>query len=174
MIEIISGFLQRNLIVLLAVVLVPMKIGILRLCRDDEAEKAAFLAIPEDLVYVSIGLVLGDFATAGGAFRRRFAHSGHLPMDLAVTFMAGMFVAVGVHVLAKWTNDNVRSWRAASNVRFRTNLGNPMQGDLPLEPADANVRLIQTRHIALSSLLYLAQLFLTIRWLAWIANVLAT
>lgn len=172
-IESISGFLQRNLIVLLAVVLVPMKLGILRLCGDGEAQRSAFLSIPEDLVYVSLGLVLGDFATSGGAFRHWFAGSPHVPMDLAVTVMAGVIVAIGVHVLSKWTNDNIRSWRAASHVRFRPGLSNPLQGDLPLEPTDSNVRLIQTRHMALASVLYLLQLFVTVRWLAWIAGVLA-
>lgn len=173
MIESISGFLQHNLIVLLAVVLVPMKLGILRLCGDGEAQRSAFLSIPEDLVYVSLGLLLGDFATSGGAFRRWFAGSSHVPMDLAVTVGIGVFVAICVHVLAKWTNDNVRSWQAASNVRLRSASSNPLQGELELQPADVNIRLIQTRHITLASFLYLIQIVLTIRWLAWIAKVLA-
>jgi len=173
MIESISGFLQRNLIVLLAVVLVPMKMGILRLCGDTEAQRAAFQSIPEDLVYVSLGLVLGDFATSGGAFRHWFAGSPHLPMDLAVVVMLGVGVAISVHVLSKWTNDSIRTWRAASNVRFTSDPVNPIQGYLPLQPADTNIRLIQTRQIAKASTLYLLQLLITIRWLAWIARVLA-
>jgi hypothetical protein len=174
MIESVSGFLQHNLIVLLAVVLVPMKFVILRLCSDTEAQRAAFLSVPEDLVYVSLGLLLGDFATSGGAFRRWFSHDPkHVPMDLAVTVMVGVGVAIGVHVLAKWTNDNVRTWRAASHVRLRSGQADPLQGELNLEPADSNVRLIQTRHIALASLLFAVQLGITIRWLAWIARVLA-
>src|SRR6185437_8359316 len=142
MIDTVSGFLQHNLIVLLAVVLVPMKLGILRLCGDGEAQRSAFLSIPEDLVYVSLGLVLGDLATSGGAFRRWFAHSSHATMDLAVTIMLGVVVAIGVHVLAKWTNDNVRSWRAASNIRLHPR-SHPDQTELKLESADTNVRLIQ-------------------------------
>jgi len=173
MIEIVSGFLQHNLIVLLAVVLVPMKLGILRLCGDGEAMRAALLSIPEDLVYVSLGLVLGDFTSSGGAFRHRFAGSPHIPMDLAVTVGIGMFVAIFVHVLAKWTADSMKTWRAASNVRQRSSFTSPLQAELPLEPADTNVRLIQIRQIALVSFLYLIQLLMTVRWLAWIASVLA-
>lgn len=173
MIEIVSGFLQRNLIVLLAIVLVPMKLGILRLCGDTEAQRAAFISIPEDLVYVSLGLVLGDFATSGGAFRRWFGGSPHLPMDMAVTVGIGIFVAIAVHVLAKWTNDNILGWRAASAVRLRSGSPTPLQGELELRPADKNVRLIQIRNLALASMLYLLQLGITIRWLAWIAKVLA-
>jgi hypothetical protein len=174
MIESIGGFLQRNLIVLLAVVLVPMKLVILRLCGDGEAQRAAFLSIPEDLVYVSLGLVLGDFATAGGAFRRHFGHSPHLPMDMVVTVMFGLGVAVGVHVLAKWTNDHVNSWRAASNVRLRGSSPIPFQAELELHPADSNIRMIQVRHVALASMLFLLQLVAIIKWIVWIARVLAS
>lgn len=173
MIESISGFLQRNLIVLLAVVLVPMKLGVLRLCGDDEAQRGALLSIPEDLVYVSLGLVLGDFATAQGAFRHYFSRSSHMTMNLAVTVMIGVLVAIGVHVLAKWTNDQMRGWQAASNVRLRSGVPDPLQRELDFAPSDSNIRLIQIRHLALASMLYLLQLCFTIRWIAWIANVLA-
>ena len=174
MIETVGGFLQHNLIVLLAIVLVPMKIGILRLCGDNEAGRAAFLSIPEDLVYVSLGLILGDFSTSGGAFHRWFSHSSHIPMNLAVTVAIGVAVAIVVHVLAKWTNENLKTWRAASNIRPRANPNsNPLQIELNLEDSDMNVRLIQTRHIALASILYMIQIGITIRWIAWIAKVLA-
>jgi len=172
MIESFSGFLQHNLIVLLAVVLVPMKLGILRLVGDGDAQKVAFLSIPEDLVYVSLGLVLGDFATSGGAFRKHFATSSHVPMDLFVTIMIGVIVAITIHVLAKWANDQVESWRAASGARMRVMSSNPLQGELGLEPADSSIRMIQVRHISLVSILYLLQLAVAIRWLAWIASVL--
>jgi hypothetical protein len=94
-------------------------------------------------------------------------------MDLAVVVMLGVGVAISVHVLSKWTNDSIRTWRAASNVRFTSDPVNPIQGYLPLQPADTNIRLIQTRQIAKASTLYLLQLLITIRWLAWIARVLA-
>lgn len=173
MIEAIGGFLQHNLIVLLAVILVPMKLGILRLCGDGEAQRVAWLSIPEDLVYVSLGLVLGDFATSGGAFRRHFITSAHLQMNLLVTVMAGVFVAIIIHVFAKWTNDQVKSWRAASQARLRITTANPLQGELGLQPADSNIRTIQLRHIALAAILYLSQLVVAIKWLSWIAGVLA-
>ncbi|HZL29045.1 MAG TPA: hypothetical protein VFC39_21140 [Acidobacteriaceae bacterium] len=173
MIESLGGFLQHNLIVLLAVVLVPMKFGILRLCGDKDAQKVALVSIPEDLVYVSLGLILGDFATAGGAFHKYFKSSQHLTMNLFVTVLIGMFVAIAIHVLAKWTNDNINNWRAAAHVRIRAGISDPAQQDLPLAPGDENIRMIQTRHITLAAILYLFQLGLAIRWLAWIASVLA-
>jgi hypothetical protein len=172
-IESISRFLHHNLIVLLAVVLVPMKLIVLRLCNDNDAQKAAALSIPEDLVYVSLGLILGDFATSGGAFRKHFSNSQLVSMDLFVTVLVGVGVAIAIHVLAKFTNDQVKSWQAASQARFRAGLGDSLQQDLPLSPSDSNIRLIQTRHIALISILYLMQLGIAIRWLSWISGILA-
>jgi hypothetical protein len=49
----------------------------------------------------------------------------------------------------------------------------PMQTELELRPADENIRIIQIRHIALGSMLYLIQLVATIKWISWIARVLA-
>ncbi len=173
MIEAAGRFLQHNLIVFLAVVLVPMKLVILRVCGDNEAQRAAFVSIPEDLVYVSLGLILGDFATSQGAFHRWFAHSPNLQMDLAVTIGVGCGVAVMVHMLAKWTNENLKTWRAASAVGMRKKEADPKQRDLGLETLDINVTRIQARHLALASIFYGAQLAVSIRWLAWIARVLA-
>ncbi len=174
MIEAIGGFLQHNLIVLLAVVLVPMKLAILRICGDHEAQRAAFVSIPEDLVYVSLGLILGDFATEQGAFRKWYRNSSHVPMNLAVVVGLGVGVAIIVHVLAKYTNDQLKTWRAASNVALRKPDAHPAQGDLGLSHTlDSNVLRIQIRHVAGFSILYLLQLGVTVWWLSWIARVLA-
>lgn len=173
MIEAIGGFLQRHLIVLLAVILVPMKLVILRICGDTEAQRAAFVSIPEDLVYVSLGLVLGDFATAQGAFRRWYSHSTHVTMNLVVVIGLGIGVAVAVHVAAKWTNDQLKTWRAASQIASARKKENPKQQDLGLETLDSNIISIQIRHLALASVLYLFQLVITLDWLGWIAKVLA-
>lgn len=173
MIEATAGFLQHHLIVLLAIVLVPMKLAILRICGDWEGQRAALVSIPEDLVYVSLGLILGDFATSQGAFRRWFGHSSHVPMDMAVTVGIGVGVAVIIHLLAKVTNDQLKTWRAASNIAVRKKDADPKQRDLGLETLDSNVLRIQIRHIAGFSLLYLLQLGVTVWWLSWIAKVLA-
>lgn len=172
MIDRVAGFVQHNLIVLLAVVLVPMKFVILRLCGDWEAQKVALLSVPEDLVYVSLGLLLGDFATSGGAFRRHFEGSAHILMDLFVTVLYGLAVAIIVHLLAKWTGDRVLSSRAAAEARVKNQAAGE-ENDLSPRPKDDDFRLIQVRHITIMSMLYLAQLVATIWWLAWIASVLA-
>jgi hypothetical protein len=86
MIDSVGGFLQHNLVVLLAVVLVPMKWVVLRLCGDSDAQSTALLTVPEDLCYVALGLVLADMANSGGAFRRYFKGSTHVSIDLYYCF----------------------------------------------------------------------------------------
>lgn len=173
MIDRIGTFLQQHLIIFVAVVLVPIKLAVLRWCGDNEGTRAAFLSLPEDLVYISLGLILGDITASRGAFHRWFSHSANAQMDLYVTVGIGILVAVVVHLLAKWTNDHFKTWRAASAVSMRKKDANPQQHDLGLPTLDANVLLIQIRHLALASILYLLQLWVTLRWLEWIARVLA-
>lgn len=101
MIERLGDIFQHNLIVLAAVVLLPLKWVVLRVCKDNEAEVAAIVAVPEDLCYVGVGLVLGDIVNNAGAFRRYFAHSRHLSIDLLITVLLSFAVAVIIHVLAQ-------------------------------------------------------------------------
>ena len=78
MIDHIGDFLQHNLVVLLAVVLVPMKWVVLRVCGDTDAQAVALLSIPEDICYVTLGLILGDVVSSTGAFRKEFHGSSHI------------------------------------------------------------------------------------------------
>jgi hypothetical protein len=172
MIDTIGAFLHANLVVFLAVVLVPMKLIVLRLCGDSEAQSTALLAIPEDICYVSLGLILGDVATAGKAFRHHFNASSNISIDIILTAVLNVVVAVVTHGLAKWGNDHFKSFRAAGAARVPTPSSTaPQQIELPITATDENIRRIQVRHLAMFSLSYAIQIFLTIRWLAWIAKV---
>ena len=84
MIDLIGDFLQRNLTVFLAVALIPLKIAVIRFCKDREGEAAAILSIPEDLSYVAFGLILSDLLNATGALHQRFRFSRHPSLDIAV------------------------------------------------------------------------------------------
>jgi hypothetical protein len=173
MIDLIGDFLQHNLVVLLAVVLVPMKWIILRVCGDEEAQAVALLSIPEDICYVTLGLILGDVANSSGSFRRHFQSSLHISLDIFVTAMLNVVVAILVHILAKRSVDHFKNWRAAGVARVR-NPASPgfTQMELPMTPTDENIQTIQIRHLALFSLLYAIQLVVSIWWLSWVARVL--
>jgi hypothetical protein len=174
MIDHIGDFLQRNLVVLLAVVLVPMKWVILRVCGDSEAQAVSLLSIPEDICYVTLGLILGDIASSNGAFRKHFHTSSHISIDIFITAMLNIVVAILVHLFAERGTDHFKSWRAAGNARRPDS--SPLaakQLEFPLAPTDDNVQTIQIRHLALFSLLYAIQVGIAIWWLSWIAQVLS-
>ena len=174
MIERIGDFLQHNLIVLLAVVLVPMKWLILRICGDYEAQAVALLSIPEDICYVTLGLILGDMANSEGMFKKYFRGSPHVAIDIFVTIAINVFVAILVHFFAKKSNDHFRGWRAAGAARLKTPIPpGPLQLELPMTPTDESIQMIQIQHFATFSLLYVVQLGLAIWWVSWIAKVVS-
>jgi hypothetical protein len=175
MIDHIGDFLQHNLVVLLAVVLVPMKWVILRICGDSEAQSVALLSIPEDICYVSLGLILGDMANSGGSFRKYFQSSSHISIDIFVTATLNVFVAILVHFFAKKGNDHFKTWRAAGVARTRNPASpGPQQLELPITATDELIQRIQIQHMAVFSLLYATQLAMVIWWLSWIAKVVSS
>ena len=173
MIDRIGDFLQHNLVVLVATVLVPMKWLILRVCGDTEAQAVALLSIPEDICYVTLGLILGDVVSVSSSFRKHFAGSSHISIDIFIIAMLNVVVAILVHIFAERSNDHFKTWRAASVIRAR-NLSSPgpQQIELPHTATDGNIQTIQIRHMAFFSLLYACQLVLAIWWLSWIAKIL--
>jgi hypothetical protein len=149
-----------------------MKWTVLRLIGDSEAQATTFLAIPEDLCYVSLGLVLGDFANESGSFGKYFKGSSHITVDIFVVALINVIVAIAIHILAKLANDNFKSWRAAGAVRFKNSGANSTQMELGLSNADGNIERIQIRHMAVFTLSYFLQVTIVIRWLSWIAQVM--
>jgi hypothetical protein len=174
MIDHIGGWLQHNLIVFIAVVLLPLKWIVVRLCKDPEAEAAALLSVPEDLCYVVLGLVLGDMTSSTGAFRHHFVKSDHVTIDLAVTVSFGITVALTVHRVAQRGVRHFQSWRAAGQSRTVDPLsGQSQQMELPITPLDANLTMIMLRHLLMFSGSYAIQLIVVLIWLHWVATVIA-
>jgi hypothetical protein len=173
MIDRLGSFLQHNLVVCLAVVLIPLKIIVLRLCGDSEAMAAAFLAIPEDIGYVCLGLILGDVATSEKSFRRHFGDSANASIDIVLVVVINVSVAVITHVLAKWGNDHFKSFRAAGLAGGSGSRAGQKQLEMPHAATDDDLRMIQIRHLSVFSTIYLTEIALTIYWLSWIAKVVA-
>lgn len=173
MIERLGDILQQNLIVLAAVVLLPLKWLVLRVCRDNEAEVGAIIAIPEDLCYVGVGLVLGDIVNNAGAFRHYFARSKHLSLDLLITVLLSFGVAIFVHVLAQKGSGQLKSWRAASAIDPESQeAASKGQLELPMENRLSNFTLIGMGHLALFGTSYCLQMFLVGYWFYWITKVM--
>lgn len=170
MIDHLGGVLQKNLIVFVAVVLLPLKWIIVRVCKDPEAEAVALISVPEDLCYVTLGLVLGDMVNSAGAFHKHFAGSEHVSMDIMITVGINLLVALGVHRLSQWSMSHFKNWRAAGSARTADN---PQQGNLDIPNAGDNITMIMLRHLFMFSTGYAGQLALVLVWLHWVAKVVA-
>jgi hypothetical protein len=174
MIERIGDFLLHNLVVLLAVVLVPMKWVILRICGDSEAQAVALLSVPEDLCYVLLGLILGDLTNSEGAFRKYFRASAHATMNILVTAGINVILAIFIHMLSKWSADHFKTWRAARELQARPASETVQEHlPLPLTATEMSIGTIQIRSFTSFTLLYAFQLVISIWWLEWIARIVA-
>jgi hypothetical protein len=174
MIELISDFLLHNLVVLLAIVLVPAKWVILRICGDSEAQAVALLSVPEDICYVLLGLILGDLSNSDGAFRRYFRGSAHVTLNIIVTAGINVCLAIVIHMLSKWANDSFRLWRAARETRDEHERAvGPNQLELPETTTREGVATIENRGFATFTLLYFLQFAVAVPWLYWIARIVS-
>jgi hypothetical protein len=172
MIDLFGGFLQRNLIVFLAVVLLPLKWLVVRVSQDPEAEANAVLSVPEDLCYVALGLVLGDMINSHGAFHHYFSRSQHVSIDIMITVGLNLAIALLIHRLAQWGGGHFRNWRSAGMARNADLTSR--QIELPLRTADDNIRTLMVRHLVLFAISYLGQLTLVLIWLHWVGKVIAS
>jgi hypothetical protein len=171
MIDDFGGFLVHNLIVCVAVVLLPLKWLVVRVCRDREAESVAIISVPEDLCYVVLGLILGDVINKAGSFRKYFALSEHLQIDEMITIGANILVAIFVHLIAQWTSKNFKKWRAAVSVN---SADKTYTGEIVANLNGASdVAPVLAQYFFLFSSQYLLQLALAVAWLHWVAGVLA-
>jgi flagellar biogenesis protein FliO len=166
MIELIAAFLHRNLVVVMAVFVLPMKWGVVRICRDREAEGKAIMTVPEDLCYVAFGLVLGDVINSRGAFHHHFQASPNIDLDLFVTVGFALLIAIGIHVFGRWSVKQFDEWRAASAAS-----SSKEAKDIP--NSEENFRTLTIRHMFLFLLGYGVQLAIILGWIHWIAKVIS-
>lgn len=171
MIDTFGGFIQHNLIVFVALGLLPLKWIVVRLCRDHEAEAVALMSVPEDLCYVALGIVMGDMINSTGAFHKHFAGSQHVSIDIMVTVGLNVGVALLVHRMSQACASQFRLWRAAD--RSRALDVNPNQGSLNLPGIADNIHLLMLRHLFMFSIEYAFQLMVVLVWLHWVAKVVA-
>jgi hypothetical protein len=171
MIDQLGGWLQHNLVVFMAVIVLPLKFVVVRLCGDREAEAAAVFAVPEDLCWVALGLVLGDIINSGGAFHHYFAQSDHASIDIVVAVGANFGFAIFVHVLTRLSSSQFKLWRAAQSAQQTED--DPKQGELALPNGKENLELLMLRHLLLFCFGYGAQLLLVLFLLHWISKVIS-
>jgi len=167
----VGTWLLQNIVVLAAVVVVPLKMGIIRLCGDKEGMALSFFAMPEDLCWVALGLVLGDVINGSGAFHKHFAYSSHMNLDVVIVSAMGVVVALLVHLLGQFANANFRSWRASQNALSSSTV--PEQGELPIYNEMSNFHLLMIRYLASFAFGYAAQFLLSGLLLIRVAKIIS-
>ncbi len=171
MIDYLGGFIQHNLIVFVALILLPLKWIVVRICKDREAEAVALMSVPEDICYIALGLVMGDMINSSGAFHKHFRGSSHASIDVLITVGINLAVALIVHRLSQACTNQFRLWRAADSSRTADR--DPKQAVLGLPEGEDNIHTLMLRHLFLFSMGYAIQLTLVLIWLHWVARVVA-
>lgn len=171
MIDRIGAFIQANLVVFVALVLLPLKWVVVRVLKDPEAEAAALMSVPEDICYVALGLVMGDMVSGTGAFQKHFAGSPNSSIDKFITVGANLVVAILVHRLSQWCTGYFRQWRASEKALDSD--VDPRQGELKIPHSEDNMKRLMVRYLFFFSIGYAFQLLIVLLWLHWVAKVVA-
>jgi hypothetical protein len=164
-------WLLQNIVVFAAVVVVPLKMIVIRVCGDNEAMSLSFFAIPEDLCWVALGLVLGDVINGTGAFHKHYSSSKHANVDVAIFTVLGVVAAFVVHLCGQRANASFRSWRAAQKVRNLDPV--PNQEVLNISNGMNNFHLLLVRYLAAFSFFYAAQFFFSGLLLIEVAKIIS-
>lgn len=146
-IELIGDWIHSNLVFTVALAIIPLKLMMIRLCRDRNAELETALAIPEDLCYISIGLILSSLSAGTGPLQNYFYASKHVKTDVAIVLTLNFFLVLLVHRIAqRWTKPQYMSWRAAIQVRGDNASHDDPQMELALEGSEDNLLHILLHH----------------------------
>jgi hypothetical protein len=172
----IGAFVRENLVVFVAVVLLPLKWIVVRVLKDPEAEAIALMSVPEDICYVALGLVMGDIVNSTGAFQKHFAGSSNASIDKGLTVGINLAVAIVVHRLSQWCTGYFKQWRAAERARTAGSdpkHSDPRQGTLEIPNSDENMMRLMVRYLFYFSIGYAVQLTIVLMWLHWVAKVVS-
>jgi hypothetical protein len=177
MIEWLGDILQRNLVFFVALSVLPLKWLICRICRDRESEAAAILAVPEDICYVSLGLVLGDLINAKGAFRNYYSDSAHRSINICIVVAIMLAAVTAIHQLFRATVRHYKGWTAAKSTRSKYLLAvadgtEGVQG-VRDSARDQNYMMLMLRHLLLFSSAYAAQFAIALQIVHYVGRVIA-
>jgi hypothetical protein len=167
----VGTWLLQNVVVLAAVFVVPLKMLVIRVCGDREQMALSFFAIPEDLCWVALGLVLGDVINGAGAFHKHYANSKHVNVDVVIVTVLGVGAALFVHLFGQLANANFRSWRAAQRVKSLQPV--PNQEELAIPNGENNFHLLLVRYLAAFSFFYSVQFLFSGLLLVRVARIIS-
>jgi len=175
LIELIADLIHRNLVLTVALALIPLKLLMVRLCKDQDGEWETVMSMPEDLCYVSVGLLLSSLTAGRGPLQTYFSGFPHPRTDVAIILAINFALIVVLHKISQsWTRVQYMHWRAALAVRGDQNSADDLQLELNLSPSEDNVLHVLIHHLVglLGSLLI--QFVVVGFWLYRIAEVFSS
>ncbi len=174
LIEFVSRFLHQYLVVCVALAIIPLKFFMVRLSKDREGEADTLLAIPEDLCYVTLGLLLSTMTSDAALLRKFFSNSPYPRTNGAVLIAINFLLAGLVHKIASsWAKPQYQTWRAALEIRINHSHLDDDEG-LALRPEEDNLLYIVIHHFSKLLFSILLQLLFSGYWLYWIGRIYGT
>lgn len=172
LIEFFSRFLHQYVVVCVALAIIPLKFLMVRLAKDPAAEVETLFAIPEDLCYVTLGLLLSSMTTNFGPLHAYFASAKYPRTGAAILLFLNFCLAFVVHKIARvLTKPQYETYRAA--LELRINNASQDQG-LNLYAGEDHLMQIFLHHFTKLLLSVLAQLVLAGIWVYWMAKIFAS
>jgi hypothetical protein len=171
-IELLGDLIHRNLVFVVALAIIPLKLIMLRVCQDKNAEMESILAIPEDLSYVTMGLTMSSLVAENGPLQSYFRGSAHVTTDIAIVLMMNAVLTIVVHKIGQsWTKLQYMNWMAALQVRGDQSIPEDSQLSLDLHAADENLLYIYLHHLSKFLISFIVQFSLVGFWLFKVAEV---
>lgn len=172
LIELLGDLIHRNLVFVVALAIIPLKVIMLRVCQDKNAEMETILAIPEDLCYVTIGLTMSSLVANSGPLQSYFRSSSHVTTDVVIVLMINFTLTILVHKIAQsWTKVQYMNWRAALQVRGDQSAPDDPQLSLDLNASDENFLYIYIHHLSMFLISFIVQFSIVGFWLFKVAAV---
>jgi hypothetical protein len=168
-IDLLSRLLHQYLVACVALVIIPLKFVMVRLSKDRSGEIETILAIPEDVCYVTLGLLISTMSSPGG-LNGLFDHVTYPRTDEALLICGNCLLAIFVHKIAQHlTKPQYQHWRAAVEIRLNHQHLDPSE-TLTIQAAEDNLLYILIHYFSKLLFSLLLQLAAVAAWMYWIAT----
>jgi|SRR5665213_834683 len=170
-VELLSRFLHHYVVVCVALAIIPLKFLMVRLAKDRAGEVDTLLGIPEDLCYVTLGLLLSSLTADAAPLRAFFNGSQYVRTDGAILVFANFLLALFVHKISHhWAKPQYQTWRAALEVRVNNAPMTEPNGELTLLAGEDNLLYIVIHYFSKLLFSILIQLLFAGSWLYYVGR----
>lgn len=96
--------------------LVAVKLLVIRITGHRDSLWRAFLAIPEELAYIALGLIVAGISGTLPAFDKYYeAYSKHPHLNVCLLAAGGVLVCLLIHLNSRWVEYSFQGWKVADD-----------------------------------------------------------